>query len=330
MNRERVLALLREKPGQYISGESMSHVLGISRAAVWKVIQGLRSEGYDIVSAPNRGYCLVSSPDRLTREELAGPLQGCRIGSQLLCLETIDSTNTEAKRRALLGVPEGLVVLSEEQSGGRGRLGRSFQSPKGTGLYLSVLLRPNIASEKVVNVTAWVAVAVCDGVEAACGVRPQIKWPNDLVLGGKKLGGILTEMGLEGNHETLQYIVTGIGLNVNHQMADFQEDIRDIATSLAVQLGHSVRRVDLALSIIKALDEMYQAFPQGKKRYLEQYRADCLTSGKHVRLITGSTVQEAYVTGIDDDFHLMVEYPDGTTGVVAAGEVSVRGMYGYT
>jgi len=330
MNRERVLTLLREKPGQYISGEAMSHVLGISRAAVWKVIQGLREEGYDILSAPNRGYRLDSSPDKLTHEELAGPLQGCYIGSELLCLETIDSTNTEAKRRALLGVPEGLVVLSEEQSAGRGRMGRSFQSSKGPGLYISFLLRPDIAPEKVVNVTAWVAVAVCDGVEAACGVRPQIKWPNDLVLGNKKLGGILTEMGLEGSHETLQYIVTGIGINVNHQLEDFQADIRGFATSLAIQLGHPMRRVDLAVSLVKAMDDMYRVFPQGKKRYLEQYRKDCLTTGKHIRLFNGSTVQEARAVGVDDDFHLIVEYPDGTEGVIASGEVSVRGMYGYT
>ena len=144
MIRERVLSLLLSQEG-YLSGEAMSRELGVSRAAIWKAIEALRQEGYEISSAPNRGYRLEQAPDRLREGELAGPLEGCVLGSHLLCLEQIDSTNTEAKRQAMAGAPEGLVVLAEEQTGGRGRLGRSFQSPKGTGLYLSALMRPRLA-----------------------------------------------------------------------------------------------------------------------------------------------------------------------------------------
>lgn len=175
MSREKVLSLLLEQEDSYVSGEAMSRALGISRAAVWKAIEALRQEGYTIQSAPNRGYRLEKSPDRVREGELAGPLAGCHVGSKLLCLDTVDSTNTECKRQAMAGAPDGLVVISEEQTGGRGRLGRTFQSPKGCGLYVSALLRPRLEPSQVADFTAWVAVAVCDAIEATCGLRPQIK-----------------------------------------------------------------------------------------------------------------------------------------------------------
>ena len=228
MSREKVLSLLLEQGDRYVSGEAMSRALGISRAAVWKAIEALRQEGYVIRSAPNRGYRLENAPDRVREGELSGPLAGCRVGGHLLCLETIDSTNTEAKRQAMAGAPDGLVIVSEEQTGGRGRRGRSFQSPKGKGLYLTALLRPRLDPSQVADITAWVAVAVCDGIEAACGVRPQIKWTNDLVLNGKKLCGILTELGLESESNDLDYLITGIGINVNHTPEDFDSEVRPI------------------------------------------------------------------------------------------------------
>ena len=329
MSRESVLSLLRAQQGDYLSGETMSRALGISRAGVWKTIEALRQEGYTISSAPNRGYRLESAPDRVREGELTGPLAGCRVGSTLACLEVIDSTNTECKRRAMAGAPEGLVVLAEEQTGGRGRLGRSFQSPRGCGLYLSALLRPDLSPMEVVDFTAWVAVAVCDGIQAACGVRPQIKWTNDIVLNGKKLAGILTELGLESETNSLQYMVTGIGINVNHRPEDFGEDIRDMATSLAQELGRPVRRAELAAQVIRALDRMHADFPHNKQEYLNRYRADCLTIGKQVQMITPVSRQEAYAVEIDDEFRLVVELPDGTRKALSAGEVSVRGLYGY-
>lgn len=329
MSREKVLSLLLEDTSRSLSGEAMSRRLGVSRAAVWKAIEALRQEGYVITSAPNRGYRLESSPDRVRVGELSGPLAGCRVGSTLECLETIDSTNTECKRRAMVGAEEGLVILAEEQTGGRGRLGRTFQSPKGCGLYLSALLRPNLPPAEVVDFTAWVAVAVCDGIEAACGVRPRIKWTNDIVLNKKKLVGILTELGLESETNCLQYLVTGIGINVNHRPEDFGEDIRDMATSLAQELGHPVRRSALAAEIIKAIDRMYADFPRNKQEYLDKYRADCLTTGQQVQIITPVSRQEAFAVEIDDEFRLVVEFPDGTRKAMSAGEVSVRSMYGY-
>ena len=329
MSREKVLSLLLEQGDRYVSGEAMSRALGISRAAVWKAIEALRQEGYVIQSAPNRGYRLENAPDRVREGELSGPLAGCRVGGSLMCLETIDSTNTEAKRQAMAGAPDGLVIVSEEQTGGRGRRGRSFQSPKGKGLYLTALLRPRLDPSQVADITAWVAVAVCDGIEAACGVRPRIKWTNDIVLEGKKLCGILTEMGLENEINALQYLVTGIGVNVNQRPEDFSPDVRPIAASLFNVLGRPVRRSELAVQIIRALDRMYSAFPQGKADYLARYRADCLTPGNRVQLITPASRTEATALSIDDEFRLVVEYDDGRREALSAGEVSVRGMYGY-
>ncbi len=329
MSRESVLSLLRESSGEYLSGEAMSRRLGISRAGVWKAIEALRQEGYGIESAPNRGYRLRSAPDRLREGELSGPLAGCLVGSRLICLDTVDSTNTECKRQAMSGAAEGLVVIADEQTGGRGRLGRTFQSPKGCGLYLSALLRPQLDPVQVTDFTAWVAVAVCDGIEAACGVRPQIKWTNDIILGGRKLVGILTELGLESESNALEYLVPGIGINVNHRLEDFGPDIRDMATSLARELGHPVRRAELAAQVILAMDRMYADFPENKEEYLAKYRADCLTPGNQVQLITPAARQEAYAVEIDDQFRLVVELPDGSRKALSAGEVSVRGMYGY-
>ena len=329
MSRENVLSLLREQGDQFVSGEAMSRTLGISRAAVWKAIEALRQEGYVIQSAPNRGYRLENAPDRVREGELAGPLAGCRVGSRLLCLETVDSTNTEAKRQAAAGAPDGLVIVSEEQTDGRGRRGRSFQSPRGKGLYLSALLRPKLEPSQVSDWTAWGAVAVCDGVEAVCGLRPRIKWTNDLVLNGKKLCGILTELGLESESNALDYLITGIGVNVNQAPEDFDPEIRPIATSLAQALGRPVRRAELAAAIVQALDTMYAQFPQNKALYLERYRADCLTPGNPVQLITPASREEAFAVEIDNDFRLVVECPDGRRAALSSGEVSVRGLYGY-
>ena len=262
-------------------------------------------------------------------QRIAPALRNCVIGSSLLLLHTVDSTNTEVKRRAVAGAAEGLVVLSNHQTAGRGRSGRSFHSPEGDGLYLSALLRPSLPPEAVVNLTAWAAVAVCDGIQAACGVRPQIKWTNDLVLNGKKLCGILTELGLDRNTGALNYLVIGVGINVNQTPERFPEEIRSIATSLSQELDHKVDPERLAVEVIRALDRMYSRFPAEKTAYLEQYRADCLTIGKPVRLVTPAASREAFATGIDEEFRLLVEFPDGSTQAISTGEVSVRGMYGY-
>ena len=329
MTREKVLSLLKEAGTSYCSGQSMSQTLGISRAAVWKAIDALRQEGYEISSVPRRGYRLEQAPDRLSAGELTGALRGCALGRKVVCLDSVDSTNNYAKKLADEGAPHGTVVLTDHQTGGRGRRGNSFLSPAGKGLYLSVLLRPDLPPADVINLTAWIAVAVCDAVEQVIGQRPGIKWTNDLILHSKKLCGILTEMSLEAETGELQYVVAGIGINVSQSDADFGTEVSQLAISLEQALGRRIRRADLAIAVIRALDGMMAAFPAEKEAYLERYRADCLTLGREVRLIRKGEAQTAFAQSIDGDFALVVRHPNGETETVSAGDVSVRGLLGY-
>ena len=329
MTREKVLALLIESGNDFCSGEAMSRALGLSRAAVWKAIDGLRQEGYEISSVPRRGYRLEQAPDLLSSGELTGALSDCVLGRKVICLDSVDSTNNHAKKLADQGAPHGTVVLTDHQTGGRGRRGNSFLSPAGKGLYLSVLLRPELPPADVINLTAWIAVAVCDAVEQVIGERPGIKWTNDLILRNKKLCGILTEMSLEAETGELQYVVAGIGINVSQSDADFGTEVSTLAISLEQALGRKIRRADLAVAVVRALDRMMADFPTEKDRYLERYRADCLTLGREVRLIRKGEAQIAFAQTIDEDFALVVQHQDGTTETVTAGDVSVRGLLGY-
>lgn len=329
MTRDRVLALLKKSGDSYCSGEKMSQALGLSRAAVWKAVEGLRQEGYDISSVPNRGYRLEGSPDRLSAGELAGALNGCTVGGNLICLDSVDSTNNYLKKLADEGAPHGTVVLCDQQTGGRGRRGNSFLSPAGKGLYLSALLRPELPPMDVIDLTAWIAVAVCDAVEQVIGERPGIKWTNDIILRQKKLCGILTELSLEGESGALNHVVAGIGINVSQSEEDFGPEVSQVAISLEQALGRKIRRADLAAALIRALDRLDRDFPVKKAEYLERYRADCLTTGHEVRLIQKGVTRTAFAESIDDQFALVVRWPDGTRETVTAGDVSVRGLLGY-
>ena len=322
MTKEEILTLLEGAEGP-VSGSEMSRRLGVTRAAVWKGVEALRKEGYVIESAPNRGYRLLTGPDRLRAGALAGA--GTLVGAALECLDTVDSTNTYLKNRAAQGAPHGLVVTAEEQTGGRGRLGRSFQSPRGQGLYLSALLRPDVPPAQAVGMTAWVAVAVCRAIEGLTGLRPAIKWTNDILLGEKKLCGILTEMGVEGESGALQYVIPGIGINVSQQPEDFPPEVAAIATSLAQHMEKPPSRVALARALIGELDRMLADFPGQKERYLEEYRRRCTTTGRRVRVLSPGRERLGFARAIDGDFCLVVEFEDGTVEAVSGGEVSVRG-----
>ena len=330
MLQDEILALLRSEPGAYRSGEEMSRRLGVSRAAVWKAVETLRREGYEIVSAPNRGYRLSAAPDDLRPGELAAALRGRLVGRTVVCLDTVDSTNSEVKRRAAGGAPEGLAVLSDEQTAGRGRRGNAFQSLKGKGLFCSVLLRPQVPLEALSQLTAWTAVAVCRAIEACCGLTCGIKWTNDIILNGKKLCGILTELEFEAESAAAVAVVLGVGINVGQTEADFGPDLAPTAVSLTQALGRPVRRAELAVHLLAALDEMYAAFPQGKAAYLAEYRRRCVTTGREVALVgADGSRTPAFAQGVDDNFSLVCRLPGGTERTVTAGEVSVRGLLGY-
>ena len=329
MLRDEVLALLKGRGGEPLSGQAVSQELGVSRAAVWKAVEALRQEGYVISSAPNRGYALEQSPDRVSAGELAGALGGGVLGRPLGRRGGGGSANDEAKRRAMGRGPDGLAVVALEQTGGRGRRGRRFLSPPGKGIYLSVLLRPRCSLEQVSALTAWTAVAVCGALEKLCGFRPGIKWPNDVIWEGRKLCGILTELELEAESGRLSHVIVGVGVNISQTAEDFGPELAPVAASLLQALGRIPRRAEVAAAVLAALDDMYAAFPGAWEEWLERYRAGCLTVGRPVRVLRPGGEAEGFAQGIDEDFSLLVRWPDGRTEAVSSGEVSVRGLLGY-
>ena len=240
-------------------------------------------------------------------------------------METVDSTNDECKRRAMAGAADGTAVIAREQTGGKGRRGRSFQSLPDKGLYLSILLYPRVPPEELSQLTAWIAVAGARAVERASGVTPDIKWPNDLLAGGKKLCGILTESGVGPRG---LYVVAGIGINLSQTAEDFGPELSGKAVSLA-QLGKQVPPRELAYFLLEELDAMYRAFPTGKGKYLAEYRRRCATLGREVKLVTAEGEETAWAREIDDSFALVVRTKDGAARRVTSGEVSVRGLLGY-
>ena len=329
MSRDQILKLLREAGDEYVSGERLSAALGITRAAVWKGVEALRREGYGIESKTRLGYRLCAVPDRLDAADLTRRVRVGTVGRVIRCFERLDSTNNYAKQAAQEGGGDGLVVIAEEQTGGRGRCGRTFDSPRGRGLDLTALLQPALRPEQALPVTALAAGAACRAVERACAVWAQIKWTNDLVLGGRKLAGILTEMGIEGESGALQYLAVGIGINANHQRGDFSGEVADMATSLRLELGRPVDRAALAAALIEELDRMAAVLGGDTADWLEEYRRRCVTLGRQVRILGSGPERTAEAVAVDEAFGLVVRRPDGTMETIRSGEVSVRGLYGY-
>lgn len=241
--------------------------------------------------------------------------------------ESIDSTNTAAKKMAAQGAPEGTVLLADMQTGGRGRMGRSFHSPAGCGIYMSVVLRPKCPAEHLMHLTCAVAVATADAIEAATGLRPGIKWTNDLVFERRKLGGILTELSLDKNG-CVDYAVLGVGINCCQTVEDFPVEIREIATSLQLCTGKSVHRAAVAAAMIEAFERMNHTLTD-PRAFLPRYRADCITVGQQISLLRGEEVRHGTALDVDEQGALVVRFDDGHTEAVNSGEVSVRGMYGY-
>jgi len=329
MTKELVLECLRASEG-FVSGQQMSEELHLTRAAVWKAIQSLRADGYEIESVTNRGYRLEAATVQLQEREIRRALGSHPWAENLTVLPSVESTNTLAKERAASGAPHGTVIVADRQTGGRGRLGRSFSSPAGMGVYLSVILRPQAPPDRLLHLTAMTAVAACNAVEEAAGIRPGIKWTNDLVFGRRKAAGILTELSLEAESGTVEYAVIGIGVNCCQAESDFPPDVRPIAVSVRQALGGGeVNRNLLAACLIRELARADREMFSRRGAWMERYAAGCVTIGQDVKILRGDTVRYAHADGVDENAGLLVTYDDGSKGVVSSGEVSVRGMYGY-
>lgn len=325
MTKDEVYSILKNAHG-YVSGEKISSQLGVSRAAVNVAVKALRKEGYEIASVTNRGYCLISSPDGLTVGAVMSYLGPERMQTVQI-LQTTDSTNRRVQELAMNGAPDGMIVVANEQTAGRGRLGRTFHSPKDTGIYFSVLLRPTCEPSEIVQITTWTAVAIARAVERTTGMRPDIKWVNDLMMGGRKICGILTEMSVESETGTIQYVVAGIGVNVNQEISDYPEELRGIAGSIAMAVGHPVRRARLTACMIEEMDNLRRDWPSGRADYLRAYREMCISTGREVLVTdarhTGEFAKHGFCEAVNDDFSLRIRYDDGSYENVSSGEVSV-------
>ena len=324
--KKKILNILRSNKDEYISGERISEELGITRAGIWKHIKSLKEAGYVIESISNRGYKLVSTPDIIAGEEVSPLLTTKYMGRNFIHYDEVDSTNIQCRRECSNKPIEGMVIVAEEQTSGKGRLGRSWVSPKGTGIWMSVVLTPSIQPIVAPRTTLIGAAAVYTALKDM-GISTGIKWPNDIVINGKKICGILTEMNAE--IERVNYVIMGIGINVN--MESFPEEIKEKATSLKIELGNKVDRKKLIANILNNLEDFYEDFKNTGdiSRVIEICREGSLLINKEVRVVNGSNEVVCTVLDIDDEGELIVRYKDGTVSRVFSGEVSVRGIYGY-
>lgn len=317
--KETILAALTAAKGTAVSGAQMAERAGVSRAAVWKAICALRDEGYEIDAVTRGGYTLRADGGRLTAAAIAAHLH--TPGISLTALQTTDSTNTRLRVLAEDGAPEGTVVAAAGQTAGRGRSGKSFLSPAGTGIYLSILLRPALTMHDSLLITTAAAVAVARAVERVAGCTAQIKWVNDVYVNGKKVCGILTEGALDLENGGLRYAILGIGINICPPAGGFPPELADIAGALT-ETGGEALRAPLAAAVI---DEFFKLYPHlGEKPFYDDYVSRSLLTGRQIEVLRGGTRIPATACGIDRDFRLRVIYADGSEESLAAGEVSTR------
>ncbi len=324
--KEKILKILRQRDG-FVSGQALCEELGVSRTAVWKWINALKKEGYEIESVTRKGYRLLQSPDLLREEDVRRYLPADIWPGPVVCFSSIDSTNEEAKRQAALGAADGTIFAADMQTAGKGRRGREWSSPNGEDIFCSLLLRPELPASAASTLTLVTALAVAAAVEKHSGMSCQIKWPNDVLLCEKKVCGILTEMELE--MDEISYVVIGVGLNVNRE--DFPEELSGMATSLFRETGEKTVRAALLADVIKEFSLRYSRFlkEQSFASFKEEYEERLVNIGREVRLIRRGQELVRRAVGIDEEGGLLVQNAEGETECVVSGEVSVRGLYGY-
>ena len=323
-----ILRLLKESDG-YISGQQLCQQFQVSRTAVWKVIEQLKKEGYKIEAVRNKGYHLLESVDVLSKAEIESQLKTKWAGRPVVYYDEIDSTNTRAKELGDKGefANHGTLFVADRQVAGKGRRGRAWESPSGSSISMTILLHPDMLPNKASELTLIMALAVEEGVEKVTGLKPGIKWPNDIILSGKKICGILTEMSAEIDY--INYVVIGVGINVNMEV--FPEEIEKVATSLKIETGDEVKRADLVAAIMESFEKFYEIFmeTQDLSGVMDHYNGLLLNRNQKVRVLEPGHEYEAMALGINSLGELIVRLEDGEEREVYAGEVSVRGVYGY-
>lgn len=324
--KSKILTLLRERK-DYISGQELCQYFGVSRTAVWKAVNQLKKEGHEIEAVQNRGYRLIEKNEVYGINDIASRMQTKWAGRNLKFYSVIDSTNIQAKKEAEAGAPHGTLVVTDLQTAGRGRWGRGWESPSGTNIYFTLLLRPTFEPSKAAMLTLVMATAVAKAITLETGLKVGIKWPNDIVVNGKKVCGILTEMSTEPDY--IHYIVIGAGINVGKQK--FSPEIEKKATSLVKEKGKKVSRSALLVKVMECFEEDYDLFLEyGDMTGLQgKYQSMLVNQDKTVCVLDPKGEYQGIARGIAPTGELLVEREDGQITKVYAGEVSVRGIYGY-
>ncbi|MDF2595647.1 MAG: biotin/acetyl-CoA-carboxylase ligase [Clostridia bacterium] len=323
--KEKILEFLKSQK-EYISGEEISSKLGITRAGVWKNINKLKEEGYNIESMTRKGYRLITTPNIITKSEVSSIIHTKVLGKDIRYYDQINSTNEMAKTLAREGAAEGTVVIADRQLSGKGRLGKHWDSPSGTGIWMSIILKPDIMPVQASQLTLLAGLSVCEAVNKVTGLESRIKWPNDVVVNRKKVCGILTEMSAE--LDGINYIIVGIGINVNTK--EFTEELSH-ATSLSLEGGKDYMRRYIIKEILEVFEEDYMVYKKERniKHFLQRYKDNCITLNGDVKIITHQREYTAYAKDIAKDGSLIVTDEQGQEETIFSGEVSVRGLYGY-
>jgi BirA family biotin operon repressor/biotin-[acetyl-CoA-carboxylase] ligase len=320
-----ILTMLRESGG-YVSGQELCNKFGVSRTAVWKAVNQLKEMGYEIEAVSNKGYHLVSAPDVMNEAEIKSLLHTEWAGQELFCFDTIDSTNTKAKELAEQGYPSGTLVVSDRQVAGKGRRGRNWESPAGCGIFMTLALKPDINPNNASMLTLVAALATAKAITDVTGADAKIKWPNDIVINGKKICGILTEMSAQFDY--ISHIVIGIGINVNNE--HFPEELKETAGSLFLACGRRFHRAELIARFLERFEKDYAVFLETEdlEGLMKEYNALLVNAQQQVRVLDPKEPFEGKAVGITKKGELIVDTWESRK-LVSSGEVSVRGIYGY-
>ncbi|WP_274651614.1 biotin--[acetyl-CoA-carboxylase] ligase [Paenibacillus humicola] len=315
----RIIELLERMPGAFVSGETISKELQISRTAVWKQIRKLETLGYTFEASRRLGYRLVAKPSKLSLEELTQRLGASPLAKRITLLDTVDSTQNVAQRLAEDGAPEGTLVLAEQQTSGRGRMGRHWVSPSGKGIWMSLVLRPDLPLQLAPQLTLLAAVALCRALKSVAPVDIGIKWPNDLLIGGKKISGILLES--TADEERIKYVVAGIGISLNLEPDDYPDELKEIATSLRIEAGRTIDRTETIAAFIGQFSALYDLYrKEGFAPIRTLWEALSVTLNKPVRLNLPSGAVEGTPIGLDERGALLVRRADGSEMPVFSAE----------
>jgi len=322
----KILTLLKESDS-YLSGQELCNQFGVSRTAVWKAINQLKEEGYVIEAVQNKGYHLVESPDLITYNEIKSVLSTKWAGQELYYFDTLDSTNTKAKQLAEEGSSHGTLVVANQQTGGKGRRGRTWESPANTGIWMTLVLKPDMSPANASMLTLVMALAATKACNEITDSKCEIKWPNDIVLNRKKICGILTEMSAEMDY--INHIVIGVGINAN--VDEFPEELLEKATSIKIENHKKVQRAKLISRILMHFEEEYEHFMKNQDLSLqmEDYNDLLINKEKEVVILEMAGEYQGIAHGINKKGELLVEKENGEMEHIYAGEVSVRGIYGY-